>query len=169
MTCAQEILLTKEGWQRLHGELRSLQERQSSEASMCRELAQAAEPGALASDYLQSEVAPLDRRIAQLEEALGRARPVGPADREPGRVGVGSEVAVRWEDGAEESYVLVGPPEVDLEAGRISRVAGRAGAPGGTSGRLGHGGDARRSAPPGSASHRPGGHRGKDWRKRLTG
>jgi transcription elongation GreA/GreB family factor len=32
----------------------------------------------------------------------------------------GSRVRVRWEDGAEEEYVVVTPPELELRSGRIS-------------------------------------------------
>ncbi len=120
MRTAEQILLTQDGWSKLQGELLALRKLRDSRPGEYREIALNAEPGEAAANYLQSDIASLDRRIAQLEETLRRAVPVGPADRERGTVGVGSRVRVCWEDGECELYVLVGPPEVDLQTGRIS-------------------------------------------------
>lgn len=117
---AERVLLTEEGWDSLHEELLRLREWVAAEADARRELAHSAEPGSLTSDYLQSGIAPLDRRIARLEEVLADAVRVDATDQEAGTVGVGSRVTVLWEDGAEDTYVIVGPPEVEPNEGRIS-------------------------------------------------
>lgn len=115
-----DIMLTEEGWRRLHDELLSLREEQGSRTSEYRTNLEGADPGDAGSRYLESEIAAIERRIVQLEGTLARAVPVGPADRKPGVVGVGSIISVRWEDGDEESYTLVGPLEVDVRVNRIS-------------------------------------------------
>ncbi len=120
MRTADRILLTGRGWEKLQGELLSLRKQRASAPRACVEIAEAAEPGEGGLGYVQSDLASLDRRISQLEQILSRAVPVGPDHREPGVAGVGSRVAVCWEDGEREDYVLVGPPEVDLQAGYIS-------------------------------------------------
>ncbi len=115
-----EIMLTEEGWKRFQEELLSLREQQGWRTSEYRTNLEAADPGDAGSRYLESEIAAIERRIIQLEGTLARAVPVGPAERRPGIVGVGSNVSVRWEDGEEESYTLVGPLEVDVRVSRIS-------------------------------------------------
>lgn len=120
MVLANEILLTREGWVRLHEELHTLESERHAIMDAQREFARATEPGEAIARYLPQDMALLDRRIAHLEEVLSRAVPVSSGDREPGTAGVGSEVSVSWDDGAEETYVIVGTPEVDLDSGRIS-------------------------------------------------
>ncbi len=119
MRILQEIYLTEEGWRRLRSELAALLKLRGSRSSQVAEIADGIEWGESTSPNIQS-ITVLDRRIADLEEVLSRAVPVRSADREPGLAGIGSRVAVRWEDGEEETYTLVGPPEVDLPAGKIS-------------------------------------------------
>ncbi len=116
----QQLLLTEEGWRGLQEELLSLQRQRSAMMSEYVNVAEGSEQGDAVTSGLRSDISSIDRRIAQLDEVLSRAVPVGSADRPPGEVGVGSAVVVRWEDGEEEHYVIVGPPEVDLSTGRIS-------------------------------------------------
>ncbi len=119
MSSLKEIYLTEEGWRKLQGELSDLLSQRDSRSGEYAQIADDIEWGKAASPTVQS-IGVLDRRIADLEKVLSLAVPVGLADRQPGIVGVGSCVAVRWDDGEEESYTLVGPPEVDLPAGKIS-------------------------------------------------
>ena len=72
-----------------------------------------------AAQQAQVELAYLDQRIQQFEDTLSRAALAdagGPADV----VRLGSRVTVRWDDGAEEDYVVVTPPELELRSGHIS-------------------------------------------------
>lgn len=118
-----KILLTREGWRRLHEELAALRKQRGSELNEHMQTGHTGDWVESATHYMNSNVASLSRRIAQLEGLLRRSIPVGPEDREPGRVGVGSRVVVQWEDGEREDYMLVGPPEVDASAGKISYEA----------------------------------------------
>lgn len=103
----QTVRMTRGGWCRLREELLALEdERRRMDGD----------------DVADRRVvdAGLDLRIAALRGLVARAIPVDDAEREPGVVEVGTRVTVSWEDGAEEVYVLVGPPEVEALAGRIS-------------------------------------------------
>ncbi len=120
MSDGEKLLLTEQGWNRLREELLVLQRQQRSRAGECMDIAQSAERGGKESEYRQSKLACLDRRVEWLEEVLSKAMPVDTSDHVPGAVGIGSPVIVRWEDGEEEGYTIVGPPEVDTPAGRIS-------------------------------------------------
>jgi transcription elongation factor GreA len=120
MRLADEMLMTEEGWTRLRDELAGLRARHQERLAEHLEHRRDAEYGDRSLDYQPNEVVSLGRRIAELEAALAHAVVVGEADREPGKVGVGSWVAVRWDDDYEESFVLVGPLEVDSPNGRIS-------------------------------------------------
>ena len=112
----QAVRLTADGWRRLHDDLLALRERQ---AALTAGFAAAA-PGDSGGDP-HGDLARLELRIAELEGVLARAVPVDHADRVPGTVGVGSRVTVRWAgDDEEETYTIVGPPEVAPQAGRIS-------------------------------------------------
>ena len=121
MKTMSEILITQEGWERLHAELARLRGLQGSSNAEYKDVFLDLEPGDAALRYMQGEVSSLGRRISHLQEVLARAVPVASSDLLPGVVGVGSRVVVRWEDGGEESYVVVGPPEVDVQSNRISR------------------------------------------------
>ncbi|MGE5618776.1 MAG: GreA/GreB family elongation factor [Sphingomonadaceae bacterium] len=120
MRVAQPLLLTEKGWRELQEELLSLQRQRTTMMSEYMNAVEGGEQGDALASGLRGDISSINRRIAQLDEVLSRAVPVGPGDRVDGEVGVGSSVVVRWEDGQEESYVIVGPPEVDLSTGRIS-------------------------------------------------
>ncbi len=60
------------------------------------------------------------QRIEEIERLLQRAEPVDRRQMVPGTVGVGSAVTVKWGEGDEETFMLVGPPEVSLRDSRIS-------------------------------------------------
>jgi len=109
MDATTALRLTADGWRRLHDELLTLSEER-------REI----EAAELAPDERRAALVPLESRIIELEAMLARAVPVDPAEREPGTAGVGSQVSVSWDDGTEETYAIVGPPEVETRSGRIS-------------------------------------------------
>ena len=117
MNTAPAVQLTADGWRQLHDELRSLQERRRVT------LGETRRDGAPLEDSggdPHGDLALLELRIAELQGVLARVVPVDRADRVPGTVGVGSRVTVRWEGDDEETYTVVGPPEVAPHAGRIS-------------------------------------------------
>jgi transcription elongation factor GreA len=120
MSVIDGVRLTREGWERLRDELSSLRSSQSVRTSDYMSVVRSSEPGEAGLRAVQSEIVSARRRISQLEEMLSRAVPIGPEDREPDLAGVGSRVSVRWEDDGDEEYTLVGPPEVDVSANRIS-------------------------------------------------
>ena len=120
MTGAEKILVTREGWEELTDELRRCRQELDSKLSGYKDAIRGAEPGDAAVRHEQQEIAAAKSRMAYLEDILARAVPVGSADRTPGIVGIGSLVTIRWEDGEEETFLLVGPPEVDLPTNRIS-------------------------------------------------
>lgn len=63
----------------------------------------------------------LERRIAQLEETLAGARPLEKMDIPADVCYLGATVALLdLEDGSEEAYTLVAPPEADPRQGRLS-------------------------------------------------
>ncbi|TAK35782.1 MAG: transcription elongation factor GreA [Chloroflexota bacterium] len=114
----EKVLVTEEGWERLREELLGLLQERRSRIEEQTSLGRDAE-----SDVLdpQSEIATLERRISQLETVLSQAEPVRRAKIEPGVVNVGSHVIVQWEDDQmPETYMVVGPPEVSVQTGRIS-------------------------------------------------
>lgn len=104
---AQGMQLTHDGWQRLQDELSALEDQRRSLDGDT-------------TDDLRGDLAALDIRISELQDVLARAIPVTHADREPGTAGVGTRVTVCWDDGEEETYAIVGPPEVEALVGRIS-------------------------------------------------
>ena len=59
----------------------------------------------------------LERRIAQLEDALARAVVVGEIHRASGVALLGSHVEVRWEDGGCERYEIATPADVGRSSG----------------------------------------------------
>jgi transcription elongation factor GreA len=106
-------MLTADGLRQLEDDLQSLQERR---ASLSDAFAAAPED----AGGVQIDLALVDRRIAEIASVLARAIPLDKADLEPGVVGVGSRVTVHWEEEGEETYTIVDPAEVALDAGRIS-------------------------------------------------
>ena len=105
--------LTADGIQQLTNELAAIRKRR---ATLTEALATAPDD----VGELQGELFLVDRRIAEIQSVLARARPIDLADRIPGVVGLGSRVTVRWEEDGEETYTIVEPAEVASRAGRIS-------------------------------------------------
>lgn len=113
MVSASTVMLTGDGMQQLTSDLQNFHERRATLAD-----ALASSPND-ASGVL-SELALVERRIAEIQGVLARAQPIDHDDRIPGVVGLGSRVTVRWEEDGEETYTIVDPAEVDSSAGRIS-------------------------------------------------
>lgn len=113
VTPVDELLVTPEGYRRLAAELADLRERRRLAVAQDAELRRVASPF-VTVEYTHPGITLLDRRIGHLAEVLDRARPVAETEREPGVVGVGSWVTLRWEDGETAGYRIVGPPEANL-------------------------------------------------------
>ena len=114
MVSEAPVMLTANGMQQLHADLQIFRERQSA---LARDRAASSED--MDSGTL-TELAMTQRRIAEIEDVLSRATTLDGTAREPGVVGIGSTVTVRWEEDGEETYTIVEPAEVDSSAGRIS-------------------------------------------------
>jgi transcription elongation factor GreA len=119
MRQASMIPLTHDGWRRLPAELAALRRQRDA---LLRDFARdrESESDATMLAQLRAELDLLDARIAELAAALERAAPAEPAERSPGTVGVGSRVTVRWDDGDEATYTVVGSLEVDSGADHVS-------------------------------------------------
>jgi transcription elongation factor GreA len=114
MSSASPVELTADGMQQLTGDLQALRERRENLIALLAE-----SPDDAGTD-LQTDLALADRRIAELQDILARARPFDAAERVPGVVSLGSRVTVDWEMDGEESYTIVDPAEIAPSDGRIS-------------------------------------------------
>jgi len=114
MISEASVQLTEDGLLHLQGELDSFRERYADLARAKAESPEDVDDGTLTDMTL------LQRRMAEIEDVLARATPLDSAAREPGVLGIGSQVTVHWEEDGEETYTIVDPAEVDLDAGRIS-------------------------------------------------
>lgn len=114
MGMAAPVVLTADGMQQLHGDLLALRERRENLAAT---VADSPEDAGL---DLQNELILADRRISELQSLLARALPVDESGREPGVVGIGAAVTVRWDQDGEETYTIVDPEEIAPSEGRIS-------------------------------------------------
>jgi transcription elongation factor GreA len=114
MVSGSTVVLTADGMQQLHDDLLAFRERRLLIAEALADAPDEADAGVLA------DLALANRRIDEIEGVLARAMPLVDSEREPGVVGVGSRVTVRWEEDGEETYTIVEPAEVAPSAGRIS-------------------------------------------------
>jgi transcription elongation factor GreA len=114
------VQLTPEGRQRLADELNLLRTVKLPELTI--RIQDANEHGDISdnSEYeeLKEELVLTDARIHELEFLLTKAEDVDPPER--GRVGLGSSVTIRSDDGEEETWRLVSPEEADTRVGAIS-------------------------------------------------
>jgi transcription elongation factor GreA len=114
------VQLTPEGRQRLADELNHLRAVKLPELTT--RIQDANEHGDISdnSEYeeLKEELVLTDARIHELEFLLNKAEDVAPPER--GRVGLGSSVTIRSDDGEEETWRLVSPEEADTRIGAIS-------------------------------------------------
>jgi transcription elongation factor GreA len=114
MVSEAPVLLTEDGLLHLQSELDNFRERYADLARAKAESPEDVDDGTLTDMTL------MQRRMAEIEDLLARATTLDGSSREPGVVGLGSTVTVRWEEDGEETYTIVDPAEVDLNAGRIS-------------------------------------------------
>ncbi len=70
--------------------------------------------------YGKRKLRELDRRLRELSERMDALTVVTPEPHASGRAYFGAWVTVEHEDGSERRYRLVGPDELDVEAGLIS-------------------------------------------------
>jgi len=121
-----EIVITREGLERLGAELEQLTTRGRREIADRLRHAAASEPNPSENaEYLEAreDQALLERRIAVLADRLRSVQVVEP-QLGNGRVDVGERVRVReLESGARLELELVGPFESDARVGRISVVS----------------------------------------------
>ncbi len=113
--------LTPEGYKKLEEELEYLRTVRRKEVAQ--RLHEAlAEGGELIEnaeyEAAKNEQAFVEGRIQELEYLLANARVV--ADASTDEVGIGSKVRVRYEDGSEETYTVVGAAEASPREGLIS-------------------------------------------------
>lgn len=120
MVKEQSVRLTAAGKGRLEAELATL--RTERRPTLAERIHQAGEEGDVSdnSEYeeLKSDWAMLEARIADLERTLDRAEVIEAPPA--GKVGLGSKVTLRTEDGEEETWLLVSPEEANTLDGTIS-------------------------------------------------
>lgn len=72
------------------------------------------------SVLVQEELARIDGRIAEVEHMLANAQLIKPGRAGDDTVSVGSTVVIRYQEGDEETYRIVGAAEADPAKGLIS-------------------------------------------------
>jgi len=116
---SEPVLVTAEGLRKLKHDLEEARARRKEAGGRMKE---AAQPGDIEDnpefEQAKEEVASLDNRIYELEEAIGRAQII--QEHHGGVAEPGSTIEVEDEDGSVETWHLVGPMETDPASGRIS-------------------------------------------------
>jgi len=120
---AQEILLTKEGYERNKAELERLEHRLYKEIPERLKEAKA-HGGDLRENkeyiYLKEEQEFIEREVRRLRELLENARIISEDEIRADQVGIGTRVTLEdTETRTFETYTLVSPAEVDLLRNRI--------------------------------------------------
>src|SRR4030088_52309 len=119
MDLSEPVLLTPEGLEKLKRDLEVALKRRAEAGERMKE---ACQPGDIEDnpEYEQAkeEVGLLDSRIYELQEMIGRAQII--KDTHSSVIGPGSTIEVVDNEGAAETYQLVGAVESDPSAGRIS-------------------------------------------------
>lgn len=115
------VPLTKAGMERLERDLASLKEDRKAVAEM---IHQAQELGTSQNDAeyenAKQQQGMIEGRIIEIEDTLRRAELIDEEQaHKSGRVVLGSGVEVE-QDGEKKHFQIVGPPEADALAGRIS-------------------------------------------------
>jgi transcription elongation factor GreA len=119
----QEILLTKEGYERKKAELERLEHRLYKEIP--ERLKEAKVHGGDLREnkeyiYLKEEQEFIEREVRKLRELLENARIISEDEIRSDQVGIGTKVILEdTETGSFETYTLVSPAEVDLLQNRI--------------------------------------------------
>ena len=120
---SEEILLTKEGYEKIvaeHEELVAVRRREVAER-----IKEALSYGDISEnaeyDAAKNEQAELEERIHKLENMMRKAKIIEEVEASAGRVSVGVKVTVRETASNEEmEFVIVGATEADPFEGRIS-------------------------------------------------
>lgn len=118
----KEIFLTGEGYLELENELQYLKTTKREEVMQTLKDARALGDLSENSEYEQArnDQADLERRIIEIEYTLEHATVVDEA-KENGKVGVGSQVELKYEDDDDtEKYKIVGSQEADPFNNKIS-------------------------------------------------
>lgn len=119
----QKMPITPEGLRRLEDELRQL--KSEERPAVIKAIAEARAHGDLSenAEYhaAREKQSFIEGRIVQLEGLIGSAEVIDPALITDSRIRFGAHVEVADEDtGKEQSFQIVGVPEADIKAGRIS-------------------------------------------------
>ena len=119
----EQVLLTREGIEKLREELREL--RTSGRAEVAAAIHEAQELGTAQIDGeyedAKNRQAFLEGRILEIERLLERAEVIDEEAAHRSReVRIGSTVTVAMPSGAEQEFQLVGPAEANPSEGRIS-------------------------------------------------
>jgi transcription elongation factor GreA len=114
---------TKEGLEKLKGELSHLKSKGRSE--IAKQIAEARDKGDLSEnaeyDAAKDAQGHLEAKIAQLEELMGKARLLDESLIDTSAVSILSTVTIKnKKNGASFTYTLVSEEEADLKAGKIS-------------------------------------------------
>ncbi len=114
---------TKEGLDRLKGELNELKTKGRSD--IAKQIAEARDKGDLSEnaeyDAAKDAQGHLEAKIAQLEEVVGNARVIDEGSIDTSKVSILSKVKIKnKKNGAAFSYTLVSEEEADLKANKIS-------------------------------------------------
>ena len=118
----KEIFLTSEGYLELENELHYLKTTKRNEVTQTLKDARALGDLSENSEYEQAreDQANLEKRIVEIEYALEHAVVIDKSDND-GKVGIGCEVELQYEDDDEtESYKIVGSQEADPFNNKIS-------------------------------------------------
>jgi transcription elongation factor GreB len=115
------LYITRDGYQRLHDELRALWKRR---AGVTRALTAAAAEGDRSENaeylYRKKELREIDRRIRYLQKRLPELKVVTEPPSDPTRVFFGAWVTLENDAGEKTLYRIVGPDEFDAATGWIS-------------------------------------------------
>ncbi len=122
----EKVPIRREGLERLQEELRQLKSVDRPDA--IRAIAEAREHGDLSenAEYhaARERQSFIEGRIAELEDAVGRAEVIDPSRIRGDTVTFGATVEVADEDTDEEStFTIVGPYEADISKGLISTAS----------------------------------------------
>ena len=116
---------TKEGYQKLNDELDYLKNVRREEIKEA--LKEARSYGDLSEnseyDEARTQQGMNEARIAELEELVKNAVIMSDEEMAKGKVSIGSTVTVKYKDGNEKSYDIVGSNEVDPLKGKISDLS----------------------------------------------
>lgn len=115
----QLIQLTPAGKAKLEDELNTLiTVRRPELTSQIQESSDQGDPTDNPEDVFKEELIQVEARISELEQMLERAEVIEHTSTD--KVGLGSTVTIRGDDGVQETYTLVNHVEADIRDGSIS-------------------------------------------------